>query len=157
MATIISIHRVHVKHGPPEPLDAATFITDFGMEGDARSRKGRGRQITFIEEEALAFVAGKIKLATIPPGASRRQIVVRGIRLNETVGKQLRAGKVLIQVDGLCDPCKKMETAIAPGAWWAMEQRGGIIGRILKGGEMKVGDTVEIVSLVSERNQSTLQ
>ena len=146
MPEIISIHRVRVKHGPPEALEAAPLITDFGMEGDARSRKGRGRQVTVIEEEALAFVAEKVKLAAVPPGASRRQIMVRGIRLNETVGKKLRIGKVLIQVDGLCDPCKQMEKAIAPGAWMAMEQRGGIIGRILEGGEMRVRDTVEVVS-----------
>lgn len=146
MPDVVTIHRVPVKHGPPEALTEATMIANFGMAGDARSRKGRGRQVTLIEEEALAFVAQSLKLGAIPFGASRRQIMVRGIRLNETVGKNLRIGKVLIHVDALCDPCKKMDTAIAPGAWWAMAERGGICGRVLEGGQIAVGDSVQIAA-----------
>jgi MOSC domain-containing protein YiiM len=146
MAEIVTIHRVSVKHAAPEALTEATLLTDFGMEGDARSRKGRGRQVTLIEEEALAFVAQTLKLGAVPFGASRRQIMVRGIRLNETVGKNLRIGEVLIHVDALCDPCKKMESAIAPGAWWAMTDRGGICGRVLQGGRITVGDSIQIAA-----------
>ena len=146
MGTVISIHRVTVKHGPPEKLNETRVIADFGLEGDARSRKGRGRQITLIEEEALQFVAGKLNMPAVAEGASRRQVVVRGIRLNDTVGKKLRIGPVLIQVEDLCDPCKNMEKAIGKGAWWAMESRGGICGRVLEGGLLKPGQSVEIES-----------
>ena len=145
MATVISIHRVTVKAGPAEELTEANFIANFGLEGDARSRKGRGRQITLIEAEALEFVAQSLKLAGIPRGASRRQVLVSGIALNDTVGKRLRVGPLLIDVHALCDPCKKMEKAIATGAFWAMNQRGGICGRVIEGGVLRPGDTVEVV------------
>ncbi|HYF52015.1 MAG TPA: MOSC domain-containing protein [Planctomycetota bacterium] len=144
MGVVVSIHRVQVKHGPAEKLAEARYITDFGLENDWRSRKGRGRQITLIEEEALEFVARTLKMDAIPEGASRRQIVVRGIRLNDTVGKKLRVGPLLIQVDELCDPCKNMEKTIGKGAWWAMESRGGIVGKVLEGGVLKAGDCVQI-------------
>ena len=142
---VISIHRVAVKDGPAEELTEANFIANFGLEGDARSRKGRGRQITLIEAEALEFVAQSLKLAEVPRGASRRQVLVSGIALNDTVGKRLRVGPLLIEVHALCDPCKKMEKAIAPGAFWAMNQRGGICGRVIEGGVLRPGDTVEVV------------
>jgi MOSC domain-containing protein YiiM len=146
MAEVVSIHRVATNGGPTEELAEANFVANFGLEGDWRSRKGRGRQITLIEEEALEFVAASLKLERIPAGASRRQIVVRGIKLNETVGQRLRVGALLIEVHDLCDPCKNMEKMIARGAKWAMETRGGICGRVIEGGVLKVGAAVVLLN-----------
>jgi len=142
MGNVVSIHRVAVKEGLACALESANFIADFGLEGDWRSRKGRGRQITLIEAESLEFVTDALKLKTIPEGASRRQVVVQGIALNDTVGKRLKLGPLLIEVTGLCEPCKRMESAIGPGAWWAMNNRGGVCGRIIEGGILRPGDEV---------------
>jgi len=146
MASVLSIHRVAVKNGPTEKLDTASFVTNFGLEGDWRSRKNRGRQITLIEAEALEEVARILKLPAIPAGASRRQVLVRGIDLNTTVGKMLRVGPLLIKVEELCDPCRNMETMVGSGAHRAMENRGGVCARVLEGGTLRPGDTVEIVA-----------
>lgn len=145
MAKVLSIHRVEKKAAPAIALNEATFLADFGMEGDWRSRKGRGRQITLIEEEALRFVAGALHLDTIPLGASRRQVMVSGIELNATVGKRMKIGPLLIEIHDRCDPCKNMETMIAPGAWWAMKERGGVCGRVIEGGVLRVGDEVTVL------------
>lgn len=146
MASVLSVHRVAVKNGPTEKLDTAFFVANFGLEGDWRSRKNRGRQITLIEAEALEEVARILKLSAIPAGASRRQVLVRGIDLNTTVGKTLRVGPLLIKVEALCDPCRKMESMVGSGAHRAMENRGGVCARVLKGGILRPGDTVEIVA-----------
>jgi MOSC domain-containing protein YiiM len=146
MGTVINIHRVATRGGPTELLAEANYLTNFGLEGDWRSRKGRGRQITLIEAEALERVADILHMDEIPAGASRRQVLVRGISLNDTVGKKLRVGPLLIEVHDLCDPCKNMETMIGPGAWWAMEKRGGICARVLEGGILRPGDTIEVVT-----------
>lgn len=146
MATVISIHRVSTKHGPTELLDKANFIADFGLEGDWRSRKGRGRQITLIEAEALERVAAMLELGDIPPGASRRQVLVRGIDLNAALNKKLRIGPLLIDVHTLCDPCKRMEQAIGRGAWRAMEMCGGICGKVIEGGILRPGDSITVVN-----------
>ena len=145
MGTVIAIHRVATRGGPAELLADANCIADFGLEGDWRSRKGRGRQITLIEAEALERVADILDMGEIPPGAARRQILVRGISLNDTIGKKLRVGPLLIGVHALCDPCKNMETMVGPGAWRAMEQRGGICGRVIEGGILRAGDPLLIV------------
>jgi len=146
MGSVVSIHRVTVKDGPPELLTEAIVVENFGLEGDSRSRRNRGRQITLIEEEGLAEIAGILSMPVIPAGASRRQVLVRGIKLNPTVGKKLRIGPVLIQVEDLCEPCRKMETAVGFGAQAAMDSFGGICARVLKGGTLRPGDEVAVVA-----------
>lgn len=145
MAKVLSIHRVAKKAGPTEALTEATVQTDFGLEGDWRSRKGRGRQITLIEQDALAFVVQALHIDAVSPGASRRQVMVSGIALNETVGKRLKVGSLLIEIHALCDPCKNMETMIGRGAWWAMKMRGGVCGRVIEGGVLRIGDDVIVL------------
>lgn len=146
MAEVVSIHRVAAKQGPAELLAEANFIANFGLEGDWRSRKGRGRQITLIEAEALAAVTAALGMDEIPAGASRRQVVVRGLALNTTVGKKLRIGPLLVQVHDLCDPCRNMEKMIGRGAEAALEDRGGICGKVLEGGMLRPGDQVTVVT-----------
>lgn len=143
-AMVVSIHRVAERDGQAVPLEVATFVTDLGLEGDWRSRKNRGRQITLIESEALEHTAGQLGMEPIPPGASRRQVVTRGIALNETVGRRLRLGPLVIQIDELCDPCANMERKIGLGAERALAERGGVCGRVVAGGVLKPGDSIAI-------------
>jgi MOSC domain-containing protein YiiM len=145
MASVVSVHRVDIRDAPAVALEAARFVADCGLEGDWRSRQGRGRQITLIEAEALEAVAASLGISTVPSGASRRQVVVRGIGLNETIGKRLRVGEVLLEVDELCDPCPNMEVKIGPGAQLALAGRGGVCGRIVEGGVVRPGDAVRVV------------
>ncbi len=145
MAAVVSIHRVAERDGAAVALQAAEFIADAGLEGDWRSRAERSRQITLIEAEALEHAARELGRETIPAGASRRQVVVRGIALNATVGKRLRVGPLLVQVDELCDPCANMEVKIGPGAQAVLAERGGVCGRVIEGGILRPGDAVAVV------------
>jgi MOSC domain-containing protein YiiM len=142
MAEVVSIHRVHERDAPAESLAAATVITDHGLEGDFRSQRP-GRHVTLIEEETLHAVGAALGIA-IPAGASRRQIVVRGMALNPTVGQTLRVGDVLLAVTSRCDPCVKMNGKIGPGAQAALADRGGVCARVLAGGILRVGDPVAV-------------
>jgi MOSC domain-containing protein YiiM len=145
MSAVVSIHVVSEQNGLPLRLSLANFVADQGLEGDCRSRQGRTRQVTIIEAEALEQVAAKLGLESVPPGASRRQVVVRGVDLNAAIGKHLRIGPVLIAVNQPCDPCSKMEIKIGPGAREAMKDRGGVCGRVVEGGAVRPGDSVEVI------------
>jgi MOSC domain-containing protein YiiM len=142
MGVVVSIHRVAGRAGPAVALEAARFVADFGLEGDWRSRSGRGRQITLIEAEALEHVARTLGMDAVPAGASRRQVVVRGLALAATIGQHLRLGEVVVAVEQPCDPCANMERTIGPGALRAMAGRGGVCGRVLAGGMVRPGDVV---------------
>jgi MOSC domain-containing protein YiiM len=144
MASVVSIHRVSHRDAPAVELDAASFVTDRGLEGDWRSRAGRGRQITIIAAEALEHTARALGREAIAAGASRRQVVVRGIDLNHSVGKHLRIGPLLVRIDEPCDPCENMERTIGPGAQAALANRGGVCGRVLEGGIVRPGDPVRV-------------
>src|SRR5947207_1257976 len=142
MAEVVSIHRAGWRDAPAESLTSATVLTDYGLEGDFRSQRA-GRHVTLIEEETLTAVGEHLGLA-IPAGASRRQIVVRGLALNPTVGQTLHVGEIVLAVTSLCDPCVKMEDKIGPGAQVALADRGGVCARVLHGGTLRVGDTVTV-------------
>jgi MOSC domain-containing protein YiiM len=145
MGAVVSVHVVAKHNELPLALDIANFVVDLGLEGDCRSRPGHDRQVTIIEAEALEQVAQKLGLLGVPSGSSRRQVVVRGVGLNDTIGKHLRIGPVLIAVNGPCDPCAKMEIKIGPGAKEAMRDCGGVCGRVVEGGAIRPGDPVRVI------------
>jgi MOSC domain-containing protein YiiM len=141
MGEVVSIHMVRQRDGSAEAVEHATAQTNFGLEGDWRSRRNRPGQLTLIESEVLEEV-GRLLGASIPSGASRRQVVVRGIRLNELLGQRIRIGGVRLFVETPCDPCKRMEETIGAGARGALEGRGGVRCFVLAGGDLCVGDSV---------------
>lgn len=141
MGEVVSIHLARTPHGVAEGVEQALVHANYGLNGDWRSHRDRSGQLTVIEVEALEDVARQLGQA-IPAGASRRQVVVRGVALNALIGRHLRLGAVLVYVEDYCDPCRQMERTIGPGARAAMEDRGGVRCRVLEGGELHVGDTV---------------
>ncbi len=148
MAEVVSIHIVREKKGPADSCDHVTIRSNFGIEGDYRSGKYQAGQITLIESEIMDTVSRELGYE-IPAGASRRQIMVRGVSLNESIGHKLRLGSVLVLAEERCKPCNNMEAMIGPGAKDAMNDRGGLRCRVIEGGELYVSDTVTVGSVVS--------
>src|SRR5688500_14408467 len=102
MGEVVSIHLVRQRDGAADAVDRVMALTNYGLDGDWRSRQNRGGQLTLIEAEALAEI-GHVLGYPVPPGASRRQIVVRGIRLNELIGQRVRLGSARVFVETPCD------------------------------------------------------
>ena len=143
MAEIISIHIVRKRNTTAEPCKHVTVLSNFGIIGDYRSEKFQIGQITLIEAEIIDSMSRELGY-DIPAGASRRQVMVKGIKLNELVGKNLRLGQILVRVEDKCKPCNNMEQKIGPGAKNAMNDKGGIRCRIIEGGELHVGDKITV-------------
>ncbi len=143
MAEIISIHVVRERKATAESYNHVTVRSNFGIAGDYRSDKFQIGQITLVESEAIDTMSHNLGY-NIPAGASRRQITVKGIELNELVGQNLRMGQILVRVEEKCNPCKNMETKIGLGAKDAMNDKGGIRCRIIVGGELHVGDKIAV-------------
>ena len=141
MGEVVSIHVVRSRGGTAEAVDRVMVQTNYGLEGDWRSRRNGAGQVTLIEAEALAEVERLMGYA-VPSGASRRQIVVHGIRLADLLGQRIHVGAVHLFVEDRCDPCKRMEATIGVGARRAMAGRGGVRCLVLQGGELCLGDTV---------------
>ncbi len=140
---VVSIHTVQRRNGVAEAVPEASVVADYGIQGDFRSRHNSDRQLTLIEEESLQATGERLG-HDVPPGASRRQVVVRGIPLAETMGRTVRAGDLVLAVAGPCDPCDNMEVKIGPGARAAMRGWGGVCARVVQGGQLRVGDDVTV-------------
>ena len=71
---------------------------------------------------------------------------MRGIRLNELVGKRFRVGEVECFGVELCEPCSHLEEMTRPGMIKELVHRAGINADIVTGGTIRVGDTVTELS-----------
>jgi MOSC domain-containing protein YiiM len=130
--------------GCPQPirLERAEAEPGTGLRGD--QKRGHRRQVTLLAAEAWETAAAELGVAA-PPSARRANVVIRGLDLADTLGRRLRVGPVLIQVNGETDPCELMDR-VAPGLKDALtpERRAGVFGAVVEGGAMAVGDPVTV-------------
>jgi MOSC domain-containing protein YiiM len=137
MGRVESIHLISEKEGPPEPVDRVRVLSGGGLDGDHHTA-----DVTLIEAEALEAVAEDHDIE-LGPGESRRQIMTRGIALNELVGERFRVGEVELVGVELCEPCAHLQSLTQPGVLRAFVHRAGINADVLSDGEIAPGDPVE--------------
>jgi MOSC domain-containing protein YiiM len=115
-----------------------------GLAGDHRAlgRAGSERQVTLIQAEHLDAVARLLARHDVDPRLTRRNLVVAGINVLALKDQVFTIGEVVIEGTGPCEPCSRMEANLGAGGYNAMRGHGGITGRIVSGGVMRVGDAV---------------
>jgi MOSC domain-containing protein YiiM len=116
---------------------------DTGLEGDHyRSRTSQARQVTLIQSEHLAAIAGYLGLPPLEPGRLRRNVVTSGINLLALKGRTFRLGTAVLLCTGECHPCSRMESELGAGGYNAVRGHGGITARILSAGRVRPGDAI---------------
>ncbi len=138
---VVSIHYVTEDGRRATKVDAIEIKTDFGIPGDYRSGGNKRRQLTLIEQEALDEAA-RILGRTVPEGASRRQIVIRGLDLNTLIGHRIKIGDIVLSVERYCAPCQRMNDELGPGGRDALRWKAGVTCTVIKGGMLRVGEQV---------------
>ncbi|MEM7565339.1 MAG: MOSC domain-containing protein [Pseudomonadota bacterium] len=126
-------------------LDSVTAVVDHGLEGDRfKGRPGNPRQVTLIQHEHLAVIAGCLQREAIDPALLRRNIVVSGLNLLALKDRQFRVGAAVLAFSGLCHPCSKMERQLGEGGYNAMRGHGGITAMVIESGNIACGDEVSL-------------
>ncbi len=121
-----------------------------GIEGDRYcegtgfwSRFGDVCQVTLIEGEDLDHIEEELGIR-VKSGEHRRNIVARGIRLDELRRKRFRVGEAILEYDRPRPPCRHVQDLSEPGMTRALEGRGGICARVVKGGLIRAGDAIGV-------------
>lgn len=145
MAGRVEAIYIATAHGElPEPVDTVRALAGRGLEGnryffDADAPSGRA--LTLIAAEAVEAMEREHGIS-IEPRESRRNVVTRGIDVNDLVGKRFRVGAVECQGVELCEPCTTLQGMTKPGIIKGLTHRGGLNADILSDGAISVGDAV---------------
>ena len=79
----------------------------------------------------------------LSPIEARRNIVVRGIALDDLIGRRFKVEEVECYGQRRCEPCSHLERLTRPGVLRGLVHRGGLRADVLSDGEIQVGDRVE--------------
>lgn len=135
-AVVVGLQR-SPKQGERGSIDRATLIEGAGLDGDRHAKPGSRRALLVMEQEVL----DRFELL---PGTVSEQITVRGVDLHQLVfGTRLQIGAITLEVAAHCEPCERMD-AIRPGLQKELIGRRGRFVRVVRGGSIAVGDSIEV-------------
>ena len=136
-ATIIHLQLKPAEGVPMKAVSSVEAIANHGLRDDANAGRSK-RQVLIIERELLDEFQ-------LPVGDVRENITVQGIQLaGMAAGTRVRVGRALLEVTLDCAPCEFIEGK-RPGLRAAMEGKRGMLFKVIEGGEIKVGDEIQIV------------
>jgi MOSC domain-containing protein YiiM len=102
-------------------------------------------QLSIIEGENIDEYNLKSKL-NIPYLEFRRNIVTRGIKLNDLVGKKISVGSVKLEVLDLCRPCRHLSEKLGKNdIIKEFLRKGGIRCQIMNDGKISLNDKIKII------------
>lgn len=138
-------------HGGPRgdhgitALNEVECVAGMGLKGDRyfgykEDFKG---QVTFFDAAAVDAIRGQFNRPDLSSSVFRRNLIVRGVRLEDWVGKRFRFQGIEFEGSEECKPCYWMDEAVAPGVEEFMTSRfrGGLRAKILTDGWLRVSTT----------------
>jgi MOSC domain-containing protein YiiM len=139
MPTILNLFRAREKGWPMEELREVRAIDDFGFQGCAHARPGGKRQVLLVDRETL-------EVMELKPGVISENITTDGLNVNGLqLGQHLRVGEAQLEVSAVCTPCDQMER-IRPGLRKELGGRRGMLCRVVAGGMIRCGDSIEKIT-----------
>jgi MOSC domain-containing protein YiiM len=127
-----------VRAAPLERVESVQVRAGAGIEGDRFGHK----DLTLFEAEAIAHLAQEAGIE-LAPNEIRRNVMTRGVALNDLLGHRIRIGQVEAFVTELCHPCSHLQKLTQPGVLRGLVNRGGLNADVLTDGAIRVGDGIE--------------
>lgn len=149
---IVAIYVAPASHVEQSSVESVQLKAGKGIVGDrfyANRLKHTERNLTLIEAENIEGFNREYN-QTIGLGTTRRNLITRGIRLNELVGKRFQVGQVLCKGIELCEPCAILARQISHSGLSpskiirAFENKGGLRAEILSNGIVRLGDKISV-------------
>ena len=131
----------------PVPVPSVRAVAGRGLEGNRYffDEAPPGRALTLIAAEAVEALESEHGIS-LEPAATRRNVLTRGIDVNDLVGKRFRVGDVECQGVELCEPCAHLQSLTQPGVIKGLAHRGGLNADILTDGDIGLGDAIVVAA-----------
>jgi MOSC domain-containing protein YiiM len=143
---------IAARHGEPLREQAGAMLeAGKGIVGDryhpaatgddGPGKPSPGQAVTLIESEEIErFNAARG--GALDAGAFRRNLVTRGIRLNDLVGRRFRVGAATLEGVEWCETCRYLAETCHRAVLPELVHRAGLRARIADGGAVAPGDAV---------------
>lgn len=141
IAVSVSDKKGVVKHNVPE----ARLRVEHGLEGDAHAEGGK-RQVSLLAVESIEKM--RAMGAEVKPGDFAENITTQGLAVDALpIGAHLRVGPeaelVVTQIGKACHKGCAIRDLVGD----CIMPREGIFARVVKGGPVRPGDVVEVLSV----------
>jgi len=154
---VVSIHIAAEAGGVLNALRSAEIVAGRGIVGDRHCQtedSSSDAQVSLVEAEQIEAYAGEVGYP-LQAYDTRRNIVTRGIALNELVGVRFSIGAVEMIGAELAEPCKYLAgtlieqfgmTGVEPKDIVAgLVHRAGLYAKVLRGGSIAAGDPIVVI------------
>ena len=133
---------------PIKEVNSIEVLANKGIIGDRHFHEFNDpyNQLSLIESENIDDYNIRFGL-NIPYIDFRRNVITKGIRLNDLVGKKLKVGSVELDAIDLCRPCRHLTEMLSQkNVLKEFLRKGGIRCQILSSSDIHVGDKIELIS-----------
>lgn len=148
-AKVFSINLSKRKGIAKSPVDFSEAIEDFGLKDDVHAGD-KIRQVSLLAIESINKQKECLKIkdasGNLKAGDFAENITTEGIDLSKAaIGQKLKVGgSVILEISKIGKECHKYCSIYYKTGSCIMPKE-GIFARVLKGGLMKKGDTIEII------------
>jgi molybdopterin adenylyltransferase len=144
MSKVIAVCTSEKKGTTKTPVPEITVKENFGVAGDAHADCATHRQVSLLAEESINKMRGKG--LELNYGDFAENITTLGIDLlSLPIGTRLNIGKdVILEMTQIGKECHA-DCAIRQQIGDCIMPREGIFAKVIRGGKVKAGDTIEVV------------
>lgn len=144
MARVTAINISEKKGVPKTTMDEGEFIVDFGLKGDAHGGNWH-RQVSLLGQESIDKVTA-MGVKGLCTGKFAENLTTEGIELYTLpVGTKMDINGVILEVTQIGKECHQ-KCAIFKMVGDCVMPKEGIFAKVLKGGIIRKGDEIKILS-----------
>ena len=147
MSKIIKIGIAELNNKEIVEVNEIDLVAGKGVIGDRHFKDYNDpyNHLSIIESENIDEYNKRYDL-NIPYLNFRRNIITRGIRLNDLIDKKILIGNVQLDVIDLCRPCRHLSDKLGKdNIIKEFLRKGGIRCGILNNGKISIGDQIKII------------
>ena len=148
MGEVLKLGITANNNQPIKEVHSIEVLANKGIVGDRHFHDFNDpyNQLSLIESENIDEYNIKFGL-DIPYIDFRRNVVTKGIKLNDLIGKKLKVGSVELEGIELCRPCRHLtEILDQKNIIKEFLRKGGLRCQILSSSNINIGDKIEILS-----------